>query len=219
MTRAGAARRPMKRPARALLFIAFCFLGSAAVRIGDIGVTSAAAEGALSELAQAALPAPREPTVLRPIPEERRARTLGEQAAACDAPPGPLLEAIRERVAAIEAREAAVADRERLLEVAQARVRAEIDVLEAAEEQLARTLALADGASERDVAHLVGVYETMKAKDAAGIFAAMEPRFAAGFLSRMRADAAAGILAAMQPERAYAVSAVMAARNVGALRD
>lgn len=206
-----------RRPARALLFIAFCFLGSAAVRIGEIGVGSAAAEGALTELAQAALPGAREPTVLRPIPEDRREQTLGEQAAACEAPPGPLLEAIRERVAGLEAREAALADRERLLEVAESRVRAEIAALEAAEQRLVETLALADGAAERDVAHLVGVYETMKPKDSAPIFAAMEPTFAAGFLTRMRADAAAGVLASMPPERAYAISAVMASRHVGAL--
>lgn len=204
-----------RRAARAstLLFLSVCFIASAALRLGDVGVAIAqtgAGQGA-------AAPAPREPTVLRPdVQPAGRAPTLAEQAAACDAPPGPLLVAIRERVTALDQRELRIAERESLLEVTEARIRAEIERLEAAERRLAATLALADGASERDVAHLVGVYETMKPKNAAEIFTSMDPIFAAGFLSRMRADAAAGILGQMEAGAAYAVTAVMAGRHVGA---
>jgi flagellar motility protein MotE (MotC chaperone) len=115
----------------------------------------------------------------------------------------------------LDARERRIAERETLLEVAEARVKSEISRLVDAEKRLADTLALADGAAERDVAHLVGVYETMKPKAAAVIFGEMEPSFAAGFMSRMRADAAASILAAMDSGAAYAVTAVMAGRHVG----
>lgn len=200
------------RRASALLFLSLCFVASAAVRVGDMGMAVAQTGPAPQAVA-----APREPTVLRPdaVPATGDP-TLAEQAAACDAPPGPLLVAIRERVVLLEARERRIAERESLLEVTEARIHAEIARLEQAEERLAATLALADGASERDVAHLVGVYETMKSKDAAQIFSSMDPEFAAGFLARMRADAAAGILGAMDAGVAYAVTAVMAGRHVGA---
>jgi flagellar motility protein MotE (MotC chaperone) len=144
---------------------------------------------------------------------------LASRAAACDAEPGPLLIAIRERVTVLQEREQRIAERERLLEVTEARIRDEIERLQRTEQELADTLALADGASERDVAHLVGVYESMKSKDAAVIFSAMDPEFAAGFLARMRADAAGGILGAMEPGAAYAVTAVMAGRHVDAGRN
>ena len=207
------------RQARALLFLSVCFAASAAVRLGEVGAAVTGVEMPALEGAAAAQSAPPEPTVLRPDAEPARDPTLAERAASCDAEPGPLLQAIRDQIGALEMREARVIERERLLEVAEARVRAEIGALEEAEAKLADTLALADGASERDVAHLVGVYETMKSKEAAGIFNAMEPEFAAGFLARMRADAAAGILASMQADAAYAVTVVMAGRHVGAGRD
>ena len=208
---------PRQRPrasnaarASTLLFLSLCFVASAALRLGDVGIAIAQTG------TDAPAVAPREPTALRPdaVPAGREP-TLAEQAAACDAPPGPLLVAIRERVATLDQREMRIAERESLLEVTEARIQAEIERLEAAERRLAATLALADGASERDVAHLVGVYETMKPKNAAEIFTSMDPIFAAGFLSRMRADAAAGILGQMEAGAAYAVTAVMAGRHVG----
>lgn len=201
-------RRRQVARASTLLFLSLCFVTSAAIRLGDVGMAIAQT---------AAAPAPREPTVLRPDAQPAaRALTLAEQAAACEAPPGPLLVAIRERVAVLDTREMRIAERESLLEVTEARIRAEIARLEDAERRLAATLALADGASERDVAHLVGVYETMKPKNAAVIFEAMDPTFAAGFLSRMRTDAAAGILGQLDAASAYAITAVMAGRHVGA---
>lgn len=201
------------RPARALLFIALCFGASAATRLGDVGM--AAAQN-LSAAAQAELDAlrPPEPTVLPPNSSKDAPKSLSAQAGDCTAPPGPLLIAIRERAAEIDQRELRVVEREKLLEVAEARIRAEIRRLEEAEKKLAATLAIADGASERDVAQLVAVYEAMKPKEAAAIFNGMEPRFAAGFLARMRADTAAGILAAMREDLAYAATAVMAGRHV-----
>lgn len=207
---AGRAASARRGPSRALLFLVGCFVASAAVRIGDVSMAIA------QTTATQATRALDEPTVLRPEAQPLRSDpTLSEQAAACDAPPGPLLVAIRERAAHLEDRERRIAERESLLAVTEARVRAEIDRLVEAEAKLADTLALADGASERDVAHLVGVYESMKPKNAAVIFDSMDPKFAAGFLARMRADSAAGILAAMNSDTAYAVTAVMAGRHIG----
>ncbi len=202
-------RRRAAQPSRALLFLSICFIGSALLRLGDVGA-------AVAQTARpAAEPALAEPTALPPAPAPKDP-TLAERAAGCQAEPGPLLLAIRERVAELESREAAIAEREGLLTVTEARVRSEIGKLEQAEKALAATLALADGAAERDVAHLVGVYENMKPKEAAQVFGEMDPKFAAGFLARMRADAAAGVLSAMAPPDAYAVTVIMAGRHVGA---
>jgi flagellar motility protein MotE (MotC chaperone) len=205
-----------RRQAKALLFLTVCFIASASVRMGDLGM--AALQGYETTGYAMAETAPPEPTALRPdaVPEAGP-QTLAEQAAACDAEPGPLIVALRERAATLAEQETRIAERERLLEVAEARVKAEIARLEAAEAKLAETLAIADGASERDVEHLVGVYENMKPKNAASIFDEMEPEFAAGFLARMRADAAAGILSAMTENQAYAVTVVMAGRHVDRL--
>lgn len=210
--------------ARVLAFIGVCFVASAAVRIGEVGAEVANARDRRDQpqdikLAQAAAP---EPTKLRvdapriedETPDERK-QASAPPPQVCEASPTPLLAALREQAAALRERETRVAERERLLEVASARVRQEIARLEETEAKLAETLAIADGAAERDVEHLVGVYENMKAKQAAEIFDGMDPDFAAGFLSRMRQDAAAGILAAMGRESAYAVTAVMAGRHVG----
>ena len=204
--------------ARTLLFIALCFAGSAAARMGDVG--AAFAQGA---------PTPFEPTVLPDQPATATPEAAARQprdedgyrpraAASCEGETQLLLEAIRERDAALAAREAALAEREGKLALAQERVRAEIARMEEVEAALAATLARADVAAEEDVTHVVGVYEAMKPKDAAGVFGEMAPNFAAGILARMNRDTAGSIIAAMEPNAAYAVTAIMAGRNVNAGR-
>lgn len=199
---------PRRRQTRALLFIALCFIGSAGARVGEVGMAAAQGAGA-SEAAFL----PPDPTA--PAPAAPSAASADRPAALPSGEVNRLMAAIRERTELLDAREARIAERESLLEVAEARVRNEIERLQQAEQDLARTLALADGASERDVTHLVGVYEAMKPKDAAQIFNAMAPNFAAGFMARMRPDAAAAIMAAMPVDAAHAITAVMAGRSVG----
>jgi len=165
--------------------IGLLFAGSAAARLTD-------PEGAVAQEATAM--AAREDSAARSCPRPQEA--------------GPLLEAVREREAQLEARAREIADRERALEAAQATYREQAARLDEAEKRLAETLALADTAADRDVARLVAVYEAMKPKDAAAIFESMDVTFAAGFLARMKRDAAA--------EKAYSISVVMAGRNARA---
>jgi flagellar motility protein MotE (MotC chaperone) len=124
-----------------------------------------------------------------------------------------LLFAIREREMQLEEREKALLDREQLLNTAQIQLKDQIAHLEDVEKRLAETIAMADGAAERDVARLTSVYENMKPKSAAEVFETMDVSFAAGFIARMRPDAAAEVLSAMSTDRAYAITAVMAGRN------
>lgn len=139
-------------------------------------------------------------------------------ATACEALPdaGALLAALRSREAALAEREAVLESRAQTIALAQAQLNLKLAELVAAENQLAATLALADGAAEGDVARLVTLYENMKPKEAAALFAEMAPEFAAGFLARMRPDAAALVLAGLEPKSAYAISVLIAGRNANA---
>ena len=124
-----------------------------------------------------------------------------------------LLEIFQEREAALRSREALVEDRMKALDVADAAIERKMAALLAAEEALSETVAMADGAAEKDLARLTTLYEKMKPKDAAVLFEEMDPRFAAGFLGRMNPEAAAGIMAGLSPPVAYTVSVVLAGRN------
>lgn len=188
----------------ALILVALMFASSGAIRLGD-GVGAALARaGEGSDVKDGA-------------PDTLAATDAA--ASNCPAPPAEVAAALLEREMKLEAREAALADREAAMALADEAIRMRLDELKTAEDDLRKTLALADGAAEEDIARLTAVYETMKPKDAAKLFDAMEPGFAAGFLGRMRPDAAAAILAGMTPEKAYAVSAIMAGRNASAPKE
>ncbi|MEM8872535.1 MAG: hypothetical protein AAGB10_00855 [Pseudomonadota bacterium] len=127
-----------------------------------------------------------------------------------------LLETLRVRGETLDQRERDLAERVALLELAETEIQEKRAALAEAEESLASTIALADGAAERDLAQLTTIYENVKPKRAAEIFETMEASFATGILSRMAPAAAAEVMALMTPEKAYSVSLLMAARNVNA---
>ncbi|MEM7519474.1 MAG: hypothetical protein AAF307_00420 [Pseudomonadota bacterium] len=127
-----------------------------------------------------------------------------------------LLAALRAREERVKAREKQVEIRSKALAIADEEITKRLKTLEETEENLRRTLALADGAAEDDLARLTSVYENMKPKEAAALFSAMEPDFAAGFLGRMRPDAAAAVMAGLPPETAYSISVILAGRNAKA---
>ena len=229
-------RGPRRRPG-ALLVLAGLLAASGAIRIGDgIGqaLAETAGEAAVSEGTAQGAGAAGEPPVedsdparLEPdgtpavaetvaaVPDERSA---ADQTRGCTADPGTaaLLTAIRDRNDVLDRREARIADRESAVELAQVAIEGRLAALVAAEEELARTLTMADSAAEEDVTRLVAVYENMKPKDAIPVFAEMDPDFAAGFLGRMRADAAAAVLSGLDPKVAYTISAILAGRNANA---
>jgi flagellar motility protein MotE (MotC chaperone) len=138
---------------------------------------------------------------------------------ACPIPPAALAASLSEREGRLAAQEAAIADRQAALALADQAITARLEEMRVTEENLRKTLALADGAAEADIGKLVAIYEGMKPKDAARLFDAMEADFAAGFLGRMRPDSAAMVLAGMQAEKAYAISAILAGRNAGVPKD
>lgn len=126
---------------------------------------------------------------------------------------GTFLAALIEREAALAAREAAFDDRLATMQRAQVEMDAKLQDLVAAENALRATIAMAETASQSDLAQLTTVYENMKPKEAAALFEEMSPEFAAGFLGLMRPDAAALIMTQLEPETAYSFSVVLAGRN------
>ena len=127
-----------------------------------------------------------------------------------------ILASLREREARLIVQEKSAAETQRNLAVARSEIDAKLAELEAAEQKLAATIAVADQAADKDVAALVAMYESMKPKDAARLFGEMAPDFAAGFLAKMRPDAAAAVLAGLEPAKAYAISVLLAGRNARA---
>lgn len=137
----------------------------------------------------------------------------------CPAPPLALTEALKLREDRLVAREATLQDRLAALDLAESAITARMAEMQALEDKLRATVALADGAAEADVERLTAVYQAMKPKDAAALFETMAPEFAAGFLGRMQPDAAAAILSGMSSEAAYGVSVIVAGRNASAPKD
>ncbi|MFQ5562725.1 MAG: MotE family protein [Parvularculaceae bacterium] len=127
--------------------------------------------------------------------------------------PSALLSEIRARFAALDRREAELADRARLLETLEKRIDEKTETLKAVKEELESRLAFADTAAKDDIARLAKMYENMKPKKAGEIFNAMDASFAAGFLTEMNNEAAALIMANMETNKAYAASVIIAGRN------
>jgi flagellar motility protein MotE (MotC chaperone) len=132
-------------------------------------------------------------------------------------------EAIETILAAFQAREARLLDREgelqeleSILTQSEMRIESKIIELTSIEEMLASTLALADTAAEDDLMRLATVYENMKPKDTAALFSEMAPGFAAGFLGLMQAEAAAAVMTELEPQIAHTISVMLAGRNANA---
>ena len=192
-----------KRPSRngALFILSVLMIGSATLRLGLYAGPAIAREPAKQEAPEMKSP----DSAIPSAPGSKELRLL--------------LEALGTRERRVMLREKQNQDRTKALEIADRAIEARIDALKAAEQNLAATLALADVASENDVALLTSFYDRMKPKQAAALFETMDPEFAAGFLARMRPESAATILAGLSPMAAYSISVVLAGRNSAAPKE
>ena len=182
----------LRRPA--MMLLAACFFMSAISRIGN-------PDGALANEVQ----------------------KLTSQEAGTPAAAGPtnkelnlLVAAVREREQQLDQRALNLAEKSKVIEAAEAKLRAQLAQLENAENRLAQLIRVADKASEQDVDMLIGVYQAMGGKSAGPIFETMDAAFAAGLLSRMDGDPAAAILGSVSPEKAYEITVMIAAQNAKA---
>ena len=131
----------------------------------------------------------------------------------CPVPPAALAAALVGREAQVKDQELALAERMAALALADEAIAKRLEELLAAEGELKKTLTIADGAAEKDLARLTAVYEAMRPSDASALFQTMAPEFAAGFLGRMRPEITAAVLAGMKPDKAYSISVLIAGRN------
>ncbi|WP_306153133.1 MotE family protein [Roseovarius sp. MMSF_3281] len=198
MTRKGKHRR--RQPGRgALVLIASILLLSAGFRVGG-------GAGQALALAQDGVDAS---PLAKPAPQ------------ACDTPDDlrRVLAAIKTREQGLTRRETALRDRMQALSVAKRETERKLQELIEAEADLRATIAMAESASDSDLARLTKVYESMKPKQAAALFEEMDPNFAAGFLGRMRPEAAAEIMAGLTPQAAHTFSVVLAGRNANVPKE
>jgi flagellar motility protein MotE (MotC chaperone) len=197
-------RRPRLLPA-AILAMAGLFLVKAealltALRSPSIPVM-APARAADPPPAAAPAPAPAPPAA---APTATQPPAAPDPAAVAER---ALLEQLRARRSAIEAREQAVADQEVMLQAAEQRLSRRVEELAAMQQRLQ---SLDQSRNEREEAGwrgLVRTYEAMRPRDAAAIFNDLEMPVLVEILDRMSERKAAPVIGAMRPERARMVTA------------
>jgi flagellar motility protein MotE (MotC chaperone) len=124
-----------------------------------------------------------------------------------------VLEELRARRAALDAREQALAVRESVLAATEQRLARRVEELAALQQRLE---ALDKSARDREDAGwrgLVRIYENMRPRDAARIFNELEMVTLVEVVDRMKERSAAPILAGMDPEKAKALTAELAKRR------
>jgi len=123
-----------------------------------------------------------------------------------------VLESLSERREELEQRENELGMREHLIDAAERRVEQRIEELRTLEAHIQDLLLQRDDDEEAQMASLVSVYETMRAKDAAAIFENLETGILVAVASRMREARMAPILAEMEPESARDLTVLLATR-------
>ena len=107
---------------------------------------------------------------------------------------------------AVEARQAALSEREATLLKIESEVEATKEQLEAMVDRLEKE-------ATDDIDRLVTMYSTMKPTKAADIFDRMDPTFSAGLLRQMEPSRAGMIMAEMGADKSYRISLMIANKN------
>jgi len=124
-----------------------------------------------------------------------------------------LIEDLRSRRDALDAREAELEERATLLAATETRLKEQLAELEALRGEIEGLLKQHSAEQDEQMAQLVKIYETMKPKDAARIFDQMDHKTLLDVLERMKTRSSAPILAQMSPETARAVTLSLATRR------
>lgn len=112
----------------------------------------------------------------------------------------------------MDAREAAIAERAKLLSAAEKRIEGKIDTLKTLQERIDVLLGKRDESEQQQLAALVKTYTAMKPKDAARIFNSLSDDVLVPVAAAMKADALAPVLAAMNPDNAEKLTVKLANR-------
>jgi flagellar motility protein MotE (MotC chaperone) len=113
----------------------------------------------------------------------------------------------------IDARAQAIVLREAAMAPVEERVREQVARLEKLKGELETLLGEASRDEEARIAHLVKVYEAMKARSAAGIFETIALDLLLPIVTRMRDTKVAAVVAEMAPDKARVLTAALAKRQ------
>ena len=103
---------------------------------------------------------------------------------------GVVLETITADMKRLEKQKKEMAEREAALVAIEEKLATQMSAIEDASSALQANIDSLKAIANDDLKHLVGMYQTMKPKEAAEIFNSMDPSFAAGFLREMNSDKA-----------------------------
>ena len=126
---------------------------------------------------------------------------------------GELAAAVKDRMYALDKREAKITDREVELRTYEAQVDKRLSELETANNKLQANIQIVQDARSADIQKLSAIYEGMKPAQAGQIINEMDANFAAGLLSSMNNEQAAQVVASMDSQKAYLVSVILANRS------
>lgn len=126
---------------------------------------------------------------------------------------GPVLEAVTADLDLLSKRKIEIDERETALAAIETKLKKQLAAVETANAELGKKIDHLNSLANDDLRHLVGMYQTMKPKQAAEIFDSMDPTFAAGFLREMNSEKAGLIMSYMDARKSYTVSVIIAGRN------
>jgi flagellar motility protein MotE (MotC chaperone) len=117
---------------------------------------------------------------------------------------------LRQRRSDLDARDAALASRESMLQAAEHKLQDRVGELEALQKKLEQLDAARKDREDANWRGLVKTYENMKPRDAATIFNDLDMAVLLQVVDRMKEAKAAPVLAAMQPDKARQVTSGLA---------
>ncbi len=123
-----------------------------------------------------------------------------------------VLQSLADRRKELDARETELETREQLIAAAEKRVEERIAELKTLEARISELTDIRDAASEKQMADLVKVYETMKPAEAARIFEKLDETVLIPVAQRMKPAKIAAVMAQMDPEKAQALTVTLARR-------
>lgn len=201
-----------------LLATAAALVPSLAVRVPRLMAAATSPSVAIVDPAPAAVAA-WPPIDIEPGagPPEAEVKAAAAPAGAATPSPASRLEVLEELAAELRRHQAALGERERAIDLRQAvvatveaRVRTQLDRLDAAKRDIERLLGQASADEQARIAQLVKVYEAMKAKNAAMIFDPMALDLLLPIVRGMRETKVAAIIAEMDPAKARALTTALA---------
>jgi flagellar motility protein MotE (MotC chaperone) len=208
-TKQPAKKAPSVRLMPAVMVTVAAVLGLKAVAMAESVAETVAAAG--HEEPTAAAGGHGEETAAATTTQQCEAPTLADMAGLSQAEV-QVLQALGTRRAELDARGVAMETQDGLMLAAEQRISERLAELRTLETHVNDLLGQLDQAQEQRLRELVGVYERMRARDAAAVFDGLEDDVLVQVASRMRQANLAEVMGQMDPVRARALTQMLADR-------